>query len=454
LSVIPGLRLKGPVSAPADDVLGPAARLAAVAIAGGAFVVVTWWRAAPPSVGPGAALMDAGRLAGLLAGYVALLQVLLRARLPVVERGLGTDAINETHHLLGGYLVALVIGHATLITTGYAAAAGTSVPQELVALVSYPYVLLAMIAACLLAGIVISSLPPARRRLPHQAWHGLHLLVYLALALAFFHQVSVGEHFRPHAILRAAWTTLFAGAAAALIVFRVYRPIYLSVRLRLAVASVVHETANVVSIRIRGRNLDRLHASPGQYFRWRFLAQGAWYLAHPFSLSEEPGGQSLRITVRIGGPHTAMLARLSPGTRVIAEGPCGGLIASSGWRGPVALIAGGVGITPLRALFATASCAGGSISLVYRAHTAADVVFRSELECIAAQREGKAHFLVGGRDDPRNDLSAASLARLCPDLPRSRVFVCGPPGYTKAIRASLDSLGIPGRRIRSESFRL
>jgi ferredoxin-NADP reductase/DMSO/TMAO reductase YedYZ heme-binding membrane subunit len=428
--------------------------LAAVAVAGAALVVGTWWRAAPPSVGPGAALMDAGRLAGLLAGYVAVLQVLLRARLPVVERGLGTDSINETHHLLGGCLLALIIGHAALITTGYAAAAGTSAPQELAALVGYPYVLLAMIAACLLAGIMIFSLTPIRRRLLHEAWHGLHLLVYPALALAFFHQVSIGEHFRLHAVLRTVWTTLFAGAAAAVIISRALRPIYLSVRHRLAVESVVHETADVVSIRIRGRNLHRLHASPGQYFRWRFLAPGAWYLAHPLSLSEEPGGQSLRITVRTGGPHTSRLARLSPGTRVIAEGPCGGLIAAAGWGGPVTLIAGGVGITPLRALFATASCADGSISLIYRARAAGDVVFRSELERIAAKRGGKAHFLLGGRDDPGNDLSGASLALLCPELPRSRVFVCGPPGYTKAIRAALNSLGVPGKRIRSESFHL
>jgi len=158
--------------------------------------------------------------------------------------------------------------------------------------------------------------------------------------------------------------------------------------------------------------------------------------------------------VRIGGPHTSKLTRLRPGTRVVAEGPCGGLVAAAGWAGPVTLIAGGVGITPLRALFATASCAEGSISLIYRAHETADIIFRSELEHIAAHRGGKAHFLVGGRDDPRNDLSASSLTRLCPELPLSRVFVCGPPGYTNAIRASLDSLDIPGRRVRSESFHL
>jgi DMSO/TMAO reductase YedYZ heme-binding membrane subunit len=321
LSVIPSPRLKRPVGTPVDDIPVTAALLAAVAVAGGALVVGTWWRAAPLSVGPGAALMDAGRLAGLLAGYVALLQVLLRARLPFVERGLGTDSINEAHHLLGGYIFALIIGHAALITTGYAAAAGTSVPQELAALVGYPYVLLAMIAACLLAGIVISSLPLIRRRLPHEAWHCLHLLVYGALALAFFHQISVGEHFRLHPILHAAWTTLFAGAAAALIVFRFLRPIFLSVRHRLAVASVVHETANVVSIRITGRNLNRLRASPDSTSDGDSLhrAHGTWRTHFP--CPRNPGGRASVLRCGSEGPTHPCSRGFRPAPESSRRGP-------------------------------------------------------------------------------------------------------------------------------------
>jgi len=429
--------------------------MATIMVAGAALVTGTWWRAAPPPFGPGATLTDAGRLTGLLAGYVALLQVMLRIRLPVVERRLGTDSINETHRLLGGYLIVLIVGHATLITAGYALAARSSVPRELTTLVaSYPYILWAMIAASLLIGVAVSSLPVIRRRLLYEAWHGLHLLVYAALALAFFHQVTVGEHFRHQAVLRAAWTVLFAGAGAAVVVFRFLRPWYLSIRHRLVVGSVVHETPNIISIRITGRNIHRLHPRPGQYFRWRFLAPGAWYLAHPYSLSEEPGGRSFRITVRITGRHTAKLAQLPVGTRVIAEGPCGGLIAGAGWAGPVILIAGGIGITPLRALFATAPCAENAITLIYRAHDPADIVFRAELERIAVQRSGTVHFLIGGRDNPRNDLSPAHLTRLCPDLSRSRVFVCGPPGYAQTIRASLAALGVARSRVRSESFRM
>jgi ferredoxin-NADP reductase len=255
-------------------------------------------------------------------------------------------------------------------------------------------------------------------------------------------------------VLRDVWTALFATAAGTILVSRVGRPIWLAARHRLVVTAVVRETADVISIRMEGRNLDRLHASPGQYFRWRYLAPGAWHLAHPFSLSREPDGRSLRITVRRGGPHTSMLEHLRPGTRVVAEGPSGGLVADPGWLGPVTLIAGGVGITPLRALFATVPCADSSISLIYRASSAADVVFRSELEEIAKRRGGETHFLLGSRDDPGNELSAGNITRLCPDLRHSQVFVCGPPGYTKVVRASLDSLGIPAWRVRSESFRL
>src|SRR5262249_57499629 len=117
--------------------------------------------------------------------------------------------------------------------------------------------------------------------------------------------------------------------------------------------------------RIGGRKVLRLRARPGQSFRWRFRAPGAWCLVHPFSLSEEPGGRSLRITVRTAGRHTAMLAQLPVGTRVIAEGPCGGLIAEASWAGPVTLIAGGSGLPPPPACFANRPRARDAVASRY-----------------------------------------------------------------------------------------
>src|SRR5262249_60313289 len=126
------------------------------------------------------------------------------------------------------------------------------------------------------------------------------------------------------AVMRIAWTVRFAGVGAAVTVFRFLRPWCLSLRHRLAVGSIVHEAPDIITIRITGRNVHRLRARPGQYFRWRFLAPGAWYLVHPFSLSEEPGGRGLRITVRPAGRHTAMPAPLPGSTPVLPQGPRGG----------------------------------------------------------------------------------------------------------------------------------
>src|SRR3954464_12391924 len=115
----------------------PAPQVAAiVAVAGAVLIAVMWWRGAPPAVGPGADLTDAGQLAGLLAGYVAVLQVLLRARVPVIERGLGTDRINGLHRLLGTSLLAVIAAHATLVTAGSSRIGRTSMASQFGALVT------------------------------------------------------------------------------------------------------------------------------------------------------------------------------------------------------------------------------------------------------------------------------------------------------------------------------
>ena len=81
----------------------------------------------------------------------------------------------------------------------------------------------------------------------------------------------------------------------------------------------------MTSIEIGGRRLERLRARSGQFFTWRFLTRDRWWEAHPFSLSAAPDGRRLRITVKGVGGYTEALRALRPGTRVIAEGPFGGV---------------------------------------------------------------------------------------------------------------------------------
>src|SRR5579864_8049722 len=61
-----------------------------------------------------------GRLTGLLSAYLALIQVLLLARLPWIERMLGFDRLTVWHRLNGKLCLYLVLAHVVFITIGYA----------------------------------------------------------------------------------------------------------------------------------------------------------------------------------------------------------------------------------------------------------------------------------------------------------------------------------------------
>ena len=190
----------------------------------------------------------------------------------------------------------------------------------------------------------------------------------------------------------------------------------------------------VTSVEIGGVAMDRLSARAGQFFSWRFLTRDRWWEAHPFSLSAAPDGRRLRITVKELGDFTAALRALPPGTRVIAEGPFGAFTAAARRRERVALIAGGAGITPIRALLEDAR-RPGDIVVVYRAQRDEDVILREELDELALARRRRA---LRRRRARWSVLSPERLLALVPDIAERDVYVCGPPAMTDATRAMLD----------------
>ena len=87
------------------------------------------------------------------------------------------------------------------------------------------------------------------------------------------------------------------------------------------------------------------------------------------------------------------------------------------------LIGGGVGITPLRALFETIPAHPGELTLFYRASDLRDVIFRRELEQLAKARGARLIVASGRRADLGYDpLSAPVLRRLVPDVAEHDVF--------------------------------
>lgn len=438
-----------PVAAPARA--HPGAVLAVLA-AGALAAIGLWWAGTPSMHGLGDWLTGAGRITGLLAGYGFVVLVTLMARIPPLERGIGADRLARWHAMGGRYVVSLVVAHGLLITWGYAVSAHTGVlGQATTLLLSYPDVLAATVAGLLLVGVGISSARAARRRLRYETWYFLHFYTYLAMALAFSHQFATGAQFMTDLRARIAWSTLYAGAGAAILWFRFVTPVRQAFRHRLRVASVHPEAAGVVSIVVTGRDLAALRAEAGQFFRWRFLTRDLWWVSAPYSLSAPAGPDRLRLTVKALGGHSAALAALKPGTRVVTEGPYGAMTPSARRRRQVLLVAGGVGITPIRALFEALPAAPGDLTLVYRARREADVVFRRELEQLAAGRGARLWILTGSRAEHGGD-PLTLLRRHVPDIARHDVYLCGPPGMTGAVHAELRAARVPRRQIHHESF--
>jgi predicted ferric reductase len=426
--------------------------LALLAAANACVVVALWWREGIRDVHDAASLLTGlGRLTGLLGAYLALLQLLLLARLPVLERIVGFDRLTVWHRRNGVATLALLLAHTVLITAGYTIGDRISLPRETGRLISgYPGVITATAGLVLLIAVTATSVAVARRRLRYESWYFVHLYAYLGIALAFSHQIATGTEFVGKPGARAYWIALYLVTLGALLVFRIAIPLARSARHRLRVERVAEVAPGVITVEVGGVHLDRLRARSGQFFTWRFLTRDRWWEAHPFSLSAAPDGLRLRITVKEVGDYTGALKRLEPGTRVIAEGPFGAFTAAARRRPRVALIAGGVGITPILALLEDMPAAPGDIAVVYRATREEDVILRDELEVLARHRGAELHYVLGAGDR----LVPEEIQRLVPDIAQRDVYVCGPPAMTEATRASLSGAGVSRRQIFTERFAL
>lgn len=435
--------------------LGAAAPPAAIAVAAALGLAVTLALGVSAESGgslaaPGGVVTFLGRLAGLVAAYAMLMVVLLIARVPALERPIGQDRLVRWHRRLGPWPLCLVAVHGALITVGYARQAKSGLLAEVGTLLwSYPGLLAATAASILLVTAGLSSYRHARRRMSYETWWAVHLYTYLALGLAFAHQVSTGASFLGHPLARLWWTSLWVGALALIVICRVLTPLARSFRHRLRVEEVRREGPGVVSVVLRGRNLERLPLQGGQFLQWRFLRRGIWWQAHPYSLSALPRPPYVRLTVKELGDHSRWLASVAPGTRVAIEGPYGAFTAPEGREPGVALVGAGIGITPLLALLEDLP-AGTDIAVITRASGESELVLRDELARLVATRGGRLHELVGSREDA--DLGARALRGLIPDLARRELYVCGPDGFSDVVVEAARRAGTPRRRIHRESF--
>lgn len=199
-----------------------------------------------------------------------------------------------------------------------------------------------------------------------------------------------------------------------------------------------------------------LPVAPGQFLELSVPGSGAF----PVSTAGFGSGERFVACIRRAGRVTAALYRQAEGGQVGLRGPFGnGFPLDAFWGRDVLLVAGGLGMAPLRGLLQALLAQRrrlGEITLLYGSREPENLLFRDELEQLAGDGTLRLRFSV----DFATELPWATGSFVCKlglvtellgDLAlapeRTTAAVCGPPGLYQCVPGELTALGIAPRRI-------
>jgi glycine betaine monooxygenase B len=222
------------------------------------------------------------------------------------------------------------------------------------------------------------------------------------------------------------------------------------------------ETADVKSFTFSARTPHRFHFKPGQFLTLSLEIGGA-AVERCYTIASSPTRPCLvTITVKrvAGGLASNWLHdQLRPGMEIRAFGPLGDFTAFDRPAGKHLFLSAGSGITPLMSMARAWHdlAAETDVVFVQSAHSPADLIFRPELELLAASQPGFRLAQICSQDAPgwsgwRGRLSRPMLELIAPDLREREVFCCGPESYRAAVRAMLIEAGCDPARYHEESF--
>lgn len=401
-----------------------------------------------------------GRLTGLLAAFGILLQIILAGRVKWVERTFGLDRLLQLHHIVGFGILAFLVAHPLLLVAGHSMQAGVTQREQWIDfLKNWPGVFAASAGFILMLFSFFFCLVIIRKRLRFETWYLTHWIFYIAIALAFSHQLLSGSDFTDNRYFAMYWKILYLFTFGNLIFYRVMRPIWFTLKHRFYVSRVVRETEDVCSVYIGGRNMKVFPVEAGQFMIVRFFAPGFRLEAHPFSVSCTPDGSSIRLTIKALGDYTRKIPDLKPGTKVYIDGPHGVFTLKKSASPKVMMIAGGIGVTPIRSLAGECVIAGKDTVILYANRNQASMVFSGEFDELVNKSKGSLRVIPVMNSDPgwsgeKGNVDIALIRRLVPDYENRDIFLCGPPPMMKMLVKNLLKAGVHSSRIHYERFAL
>ena len=392
----------------------------------------------------GSVLIALGRLAGLFSEFLIIIQLILVSRFTSIEIQYGFDKLISLHKKIGFFLGIFLISHPILLTIGYAQSKNISfLTQFLNFLTKWDGVLGATIAFIIIVFVAIISIKKSREKISYEVWYFLHLPLYIAVAIAFSHQINTGDMSSGGAMFY--WFLINIVTIGILIFYRFLRPIYLFFKHSFRIEKIVKENNNVYSVYISGKNMTQYKFQSGQYANLIFLQKNKMF-HHPFSFSDVYNEKYLRFTIKASGDFTSKIEKIKIGTRVWIDGPFGIFTLKNAVSREYFFIAGGIGITPILSIIKSMKDKNNSI-LFYSNKTEEEINFKEEI----AKSNIKAYYFNTNLNK-NNRVTIEKIINICPNYKDRDFYICGPVQMTLDLVKNLKKVGVTKEQIHFEKF--
>ncbi len=397
--------------------------------------------------------LRAGKMIGLAAGLLILLQLPLAGRLNVLDRIFSLPGLIRQHRWHGWLIVGLALAHplCVLLPEGR-----LTVPLDMRYWPEWTGVILLV--------LLLGQWAAAQWRQPlgiavHRWLPGHRVVGAITAILLIVHVLYVSETFTDNWPPRLA--VLIAAGAYALLWLWV-RSAWLRARRkphRITRVEPIGRDCVCVEMEPRGGAFgDYL---PGQFAFVSFVGQSISREPHPFTLASSPSRTgTIQVAIRTCGDWTRQVETLTPGDRAYLLGPFGRfshLFVDAGRE--LVFIAGGIGITPMLSMLRHMADHGDTrpVTLIWSNRTPAHLVFAEELERLAAKLTGLRHIPIFTQSTAAGEaagrLNRTALKNLLSETSRSSaVFLCGPPSMMRTLNTALKRIGFPQRSIFTEPF--
>ena len=223
------------------------------------------------------------------------------------------------------------------------------------------------------------------------------------------------------------------------------------------IKEIIPRTTDVSSYRFP--RPSELNYKPGQYFMITIKKDGK-ELTHHFSFSSSPTEkEDIEFTKKLTDHEYSVALKIAKvGDWARIDAPYG-QFTFEGEYPKIALLAGGIGITPFKSIIknATDKRLDSKITLFYGCRTEGDIIFKDEFESMQGENENFKMICVVNQ--PSSDwkgetgiITADMIKKALPDYRENVFYTCGPPPMVKAMETIIESLGLPKSQMKQEYF--